>query len=222
MDNILICGYRDWSFKLFLDVKETIVDYFCVYVDDKELLDEMIDKYNPKYIFFIGWSWIVKQSIVDDYKCICLHPSPLPKYRGGSPIQHQIINGEKDSAVSLFLMDDGIDTGDILFQKKFSLNGNLNDIYNRIIDIGGDGVIKNLEEGFNQVNQNDNESTYFKRRTPSMSEINTEDFNHYTAEELHDKIRALQSPYPNAYIKCKDGTKLFLLESKVGKKHENN
>ena len=55
-----------------------------------------------------------------------------------------------------------------------------------------------------------------------MSEINTEDFNHYTAEELHDKIRALQSPYPNAYIKCKDGTKLFLLESKVGKKHENN
>ena len=52
MDNILICGYRDWSFKLFLDVKETIIDYFCVYVDDKELLDEMIDKYNPKYIFF--------------------------------------------------------------------------------------------------------------------------------------------------------------------------
>ena len=58
MDNILICGYRDWSFKLFLDVKETIIDYFCVYVDDKELLDEMIDKYNPKYIFFIGWRWV--------------------------------------------------------------------------------------------------------------------------------------------------------------------
>ena len=215
MDSILFCGYRDWSRKLFQDVKDTIIEYFCVYVDDKESLDEMIDKHNPKYIFFIGWSWIVKKNIIENYQCICLHPSPLPKYRGGSPIQHQIINGEDESAVTLFLMDDGLDTGDIIYQKKFSLKGNLNDIYNRIVDIGGDGVIKILDEGFNQIKQNNNQSTYYKRRTPSMSEINTSDFSNFTAKELYDKIRALQSPYPNAFIRCKDGEKLFLLESKL-------
>ena len=166
MNSILFCGYRDWSRKLFQDVKDTIIEYFCVYVDDKESLDEMIHKYNPKYIFFIGWSWIVQKNIIENYQCICLHPSPLPKYRGGSPIQHQIINGEDESAVTLFLMDDGLDTGDIIYQKKFSLKGNLNDIYNRIADIGGDGVIKILDEGFNQIKQNNNQSTYYKRRTP--------------------------------------------------------
>ena len=215
MNSILFCGYRDWSRKLFQDVKDTIIEYFCVYVDDKESLDEMIHKYNPKYIFFIGWSWIVQKNIIENYQCICLHPSPLPKYRGGSPIQHQIINGEDESAVTLFLMDDGLDTGDIIYQKKFSLKGNLNDIYNRIADIGGDGVIKILDEGFNQIKQNNNQSTYYKRRTPSMSEINTSDFSNFTAKELYDKIRALQSPYPNAFIRCKDGEKLFLLESKL-------
>ena len=222
MDNILFCGYRDWSHKLFLEVENTIIDYFCVYVDDKELLNKMIEEYEPKFIFFIGWSWIVDKSIVNDYKCICLHPSPLPKYRGGSPIQHQIINGEKDSAVTLILMDDGLDTGDILYQKKFSLKGNLNDIYNRIIDIGGDGVIKIIDEGFKQVKQDENEATYYKRRKPSMSEIRLDDFKNCTSKQLYDKIRALQDPYPNAYIRCKDGRKLFLTESRLEDRIEDN
>ena len=48
-----------------------------------------------------------------------LHPSPLPKYRGGSPIQNQIINGESKSAVTLFKINNKIDQGDIIYQKEF-------------------------------------------------------------------------------------------------------
>ena len=48
-----------------------------------------------------------------------------------------------------------------------------------------------------------------------MSEIKLEDFNNFTAEELHNKIRSLQNPYPNSFIICKDGTKLFLTNSKI-------
>ena len=47
-----------------------------------------------------------------------------------------------------------------------------------------------------------------------MSEIKIEDFNNFTAEELYNKIRALQDPYPNSFVVCKDGTKLFLTHSK--------
>ena len=152
MINILFCGYRDWSHNLFMNVRSEVIKnipkYNVVYLDDKNLLDEKIEQYKPKYIFFIGWSWIIKDDIINNYPCICLHPSPLPKYRGGSPMQHQIINGESDSAVTLFYMDDGIDTGDILFQKKFSLNGDLVDIYNRVSQIGSEGVIKIIEDGF--------------------------------------------------------------------------
>ena len=48
-----------------------------------------------------------------------LHPSPLPKFRGGSPIQNQIIRGEKISAVTIFKINKIIDGGDIYFQKNF-------------------------------------------------------------------------------------------------------
>lgn len=215
MDNILICGYRDWAYDIFCNVNKSVNEN-CIYVDDKDLVDEMIDEYQPKYIFFIGWSWIIKDDIINNYPCICLHPSPLPKYRGGSPLQHQMINGEESSAVTLFEMDAGLDTGDILYQKKFSLHGNLNDIYNRISDVGTDGVIEIIEDGYqNRVKQNEEEATLYKRRKPHMSEINIFDFNNFTARQIHDKVRSLQNPYPNPFITCKDGTKLYIKETEI-------
>ena len=215
MRNILICGYRDWAHDLFVNVDRCVIDN-CGYVDDKDILDTMIDEYEPKFIFFIGWSWIIKDDIINNYPCICLHPSPLPKYRGGSPMQHQIINGEKTSAVTLFEMDEGIDTGDILYQKEFSLDGDLDDIYRRVSDIGTDGVIEILEDGYqNQIKQNEEEATFYKRRKPSMSEIKIDDISNFTASQLHDKVRALQDPYPNAFITCKDGAKLYIKRTEI-------
>ena len=51
-----------------------------------------------------------------------VHPSLLPKYRGGNPYSAVIMNGEKESGVTLHLMDEGFDTGDILLQKTFKIN----------------------------------------------------------------------------------------------------
>lgn len=216
MENILICGYRDWSRKLFFNVDRCVVDNI-IYVDDKKMLSEKIEEYEPTYIFFIGWSWIIEDEIINNYPCICLHPSPLPKYRGGSPIQHQIINGETESAVSLFRMNSGVDTGEILYQEQFSLDGNLKDIFKKIIDVGTFGVIYIIE---NRVlfgdKQDESQATLFKRRKPSMSEIKIEDFANKTAEQLYNKIRALQDPYPNAFVRCKGGKKLYLIESNLG------
>ena len=55
-----------------------------------------------------------------------------------------------------------------------------------------------------------------------MSEIRLDDFKNCTSKQLHDKIRALQDPYPNAYIRCKDGKKLFLTESRLEDRIEDN
>ena len=134
MKKVMICGYRDWSYQLYSKL-EYIYDCDMTYIDDNHFLETAIKEIQPDIIFFIGWSWIVEQDIIDNYPCICLRPSPLPKYRGGSPIQHQIINGEKESAVTLFEMDGGIDTGDILYQESFSLDGDLKDVFNRIVHI---------------------------------------------------------------------------------------
>jgi methionyl-tRNA formyltransferase len=221
MKKVMICGYRDWSYELYSRLEYTY-DCDMVYIDDKDFLESSIEEIKPDIIFFVGWSWIIKQDIVDKYNCVCLHPSPLPKYRGGSPIQHQIINGEKESAVTLFKIDDGIDTGDILYQENFSLDGNLNDIFQRVIDIGVNGVCSILEDDCEVVKQNEEDSTTYKRRTKNMSEIEINDFQNYTAKDLYNKIRALQNPYPNAFVRCKDNTKLFITHTNLGEKIENN
>tara|TARA_R100000008_G_C3560563_1_gene155892 strand:- start:33 stop:695 length:663 start_codon:yes stop_codon:yes gene_type:complete len=220
MKKVIVCGYRDWSYELYSKLES--YDYDVVYIDDKDFLEIAIEEIQPEIIFFIGWSWIVEQYIIENYRCICLHPSPLPKYRGGSPIQHQIINGEKESAVTLFEMDKGIDTGDILYQKHFTLNGDLDDIFKRIIEIGFDGICNILEGNYKVVKQDDKKATFYKRRTEDMSEIEIDDFKNYTAKEIYNKIKSLQYPYPNAFVKCKDNTKLFITHTNLGEKSETN
>ena len=188
---VWICAYRDWAKKIYTEVN---LKTPCILIQTlKEFKDQSKFFNKNDKIFFIGWSWIVPGNIVNNYNCICLHPSPLPKYRGGSPLQHQIINGESSSAVTLFKMDSGIDTGEILFQKEFSLLGELNDIFNQIIDLGTQGVLCILTNNFTPTKQDELQSTFFKRRTPDQSEITLKDLKTHSAKNLHNKIRALQT-----------------------------
>ena len=133
-------------------------------------------------------------------------------------MQHQIINGEDKSAVTLFIMTEKVDDGPILWQKEFSLKGELEVIFQHITNLGIEGInyVLNLDDIHTAaVPQNNNKATFFKRRTPSQSEIKTTDFAQYTAKQMYNKIRALQGSYPNPYILCKDGTKLFITQSYV-------
>jgi methionyl-tRNA formyltransferase len=217
-EKILFCGYRSWALDIFEDIKSSVTEIEFDLARDKDGLNEKIEKYNYKVILFIGWSWIIKEEIINSKICVCLHPSLLPKYRGGCPLQHQIINGETTSAVTLFVMDKEIDHGPILWQKKFSLEGGLCGIFKRMEDLGHEGLEFILKEysdkgGLSGEAQNHEEATFFKRRKPSESEIKIEDFSDYTAKELYNKVRALQDPYPNPYLLCKNGTKLFIKEA---------
>ena len=208
---IVFYGYRDWALKIFNSLNSQ--NYYLITHNDYKILNNI----KPDIVFFVGWSDIIPTEIVNSYNCICLHPSPLPKYRGGSPIQHQIINGETNSAVSLFIMDNGLDTGDIIYQKEYSLNGDLKTIFNNIIDVGVVGIKQVIDDYpyFNKVKQNNNNATFFKRRKPNESEITINDILNSDPLKLHNKIRSLNDPYPNAFIRCKNGNKLYLLDTKT-------
>ena len=207
---ILFYGNREWAFNIFQNIKS----------DNKILVTninyDLIEQLNPKFIFFVGWSYIIPEKYVNKYRCICLHPSPLPKYRGGSPIQHQILNNEKHSAVTYFIMNGEIDKGDIIFQKEINLDGNIVDIFKRISDIGTEGINLIIENKFQVIKQDDNSKIY-RRRTPEQSEITIDEILNNSSTYLYNKIRCLQDPYPNAFIVCGDGKKLFLTESKLEK-----
>jgi methionyl-tRNA formyltransferase len=216
---ILCCGYRDWAKRIYKEIEKSYNkdDYnFLIINSKKELSKSIITNFNPDLILWYGWSWIIKDNFIKDYFSVMLHPSPLPKYRGGSPIQNQIINGEVKSAVTLFKMDEGIDTGDILYQEKFFLKGDLDDIFSEITYLGiklTKDLINNFPHNLKGIKQDNSKSSYYKRRKPEQSEITLKELEEGSAKQFYNKIRCLQDPYPNAFIKFKDGSKLFLTKS---------
>lgn len=208
---VLCFGYRGWSFKIFNCIQWPFST--AIHSEKDKVNKEYIDKINPDVILFYGWSWMVPADIVNNYFCVGLHPSPLPKYKGGSPIQNQIQCGETISAVTLFRMTEELDAGDILFQKEISLDGHIDDIFKRIIDVGYEGTISLLRRMHNNeipliVLEQHGEATIYKR-LKNNSEITINDLQNMSAKQLYDKIRMLSGFYPNAYIKCKDGRKLY-------------
>ena len=170
---IVYYGYRDWAINIFSKLE--ISEKYLITSKDYSILEHI----EPNLVFFIGWSDIIPKEIIEKYTCVCLHPSPLPKYRGGSPIQHQIINGEVDSAVTFFIMDQGVDTGDIIYQPYLSLKGDLNDIFKQIESIGVEYLTKISHDyhhdKLKSYCQDNSKSTYYKRRKKSDSEIKIED-----------------------------------------------
>ena len=184
---ILCVGYRDWAIKIYTNLKKRRKNIFLHYT--KSYLEKKILKVNPDIILFYGWSWIIKKKIFKNYDCFMLHPSPLPKYRGGSPIQNQIIRDEKNSAVTIFKINEIIDGGDIYFQKNL-LTGSLNEIFERIIKEGTKGTLKILnKKKIKTKKQNHNIATYFKRRKPQQSEITVKEIKEKPAKYIANKIR---------------------------------
>lgn len=208
---IACVGYRDWSLNIYSKLQNLFSDHqFLIQSSEKDYDELEIKTFSPSIILFYGWSKIIPSDLVDRYVCLMLHPSPLPKYRGGSPIQNQIIRGEIDSAVTIFVMNKGIDTGPILKQEYLSLSGSLNEIFGRIETIGFNLTRQILVEGLDRKEQDNSQATYFSRLKPEMSEITIQDLTEATSEYLFNKIRMLQDPYPNPYIKTRDGKKLII------------
>lgn len=208
--------YRDWALKIYDNLVENSDHTFLIIRSRAQYSESALRDFKADIILFYGWSWIIEKSLLNDFNCIMLHPSPLPKYRGGSPIQNQIISGETISMVTIFKMNEFLDGGEIYFQKEFSLEGSIDDIFNRISKIGTELTFRLLNENTIPFAQNDEEATVYKRRKPSESEITIEELQNQSGMYLYNKIRMLGDPYPNAYIKTKDGQRLYINNVKLG------
>lgn len=235
---VYVFAYREWAFNIIKQLRYRpeiqcgMEPFFQVFtpMDSLDLAEKMlshtpfpVEAVNPKdlsrlrdflkkddVLLFYGWSWMVPSFLTDQFTCICLHPSPLPKYRGGSPIQNQVLAGEKTSAVTLFKMSQGLDDGPICVQREISLMGDLSDILKEITLRGTEAtveLVKKIRDGTLEfVPQDDSQASFCKRRKPSESEILPTD----TSDQIVNKIRCLQEPYPTAFIVGADGVKVYL------------
>lgn len=176
---------------------------------------EIIKKLEPDLIVVVAYGKILPKEILESAPlgCINIHGSLLPKLRGAAPIQWSVINGDEYSGVTSMMMNEGLDTGDMLVERrvKIGFNETSGELYDRLSFIGADVLeetLKKLEDGtLERTPQNDEESTYAPLLSKEISNINWND----TALSVYNKIRGL-NPWPVAvtYI---DGVKYKIFES---------
>ena len=202
-------GYRDWALQIYDNLAATCECNFLIIRSLAQYNKELIRDFKPDLVLFYGWSWKIEKEIINDYICLMLHPSELPKYRGGSPIQNQIIDGITVTKASIFKMVDEIDAGDIVAQSDLSLDGYVDEILDRLTKIGIEETRILLKHGITTKPQKHEFATYRTRLTPKESEITVDELINEKGEYLYNKIRMLTGPYPRAYFKTRDGKKIL-------------
>ncbi|MDP1340302.1 formyltransferase family protein, partial [Klebsiella variicola] len=118
MSQIIIISKKKWdnsNYNLLKNNKEFIL------LDNINL--KKINQVNPRIIFFIFWSKIIPKKVFSNFLCIQFHSSDLPKFKGGSPIQNQILKKIYKTKISAFKINNKIDSGDICMKSNISLTG---------------------------------------------------------------------------------------------------
>ena len=164
---------------------------------------DLIKSYKPDLIIVMGYGLLIPNKILNypQYGCINIHISLLPRWRGASPIEYTLLNGDSETGVTIIKLIEKIDAGPILVQKKIPITENINkdDLSYKLVQLGSDLLIDILPKLFvgNVVmqNQNHKEATYAKKINSQMRNIN---FNLLTREVLN-KIRAY-STKPGAWF----------------------
>lgn len=174
---------------------------------------------NLDILFIIGWHRIVPLSVLETALIkLGIHSSYLPKDRGSSPINWQIIRGEDQGGTTLFHLTPGVDSGNIVDQEKFSisLNDNIRDVYAKATHVS----IRLLETNWNDIHnlkpksilQDESKHTINAIRRPSDGIINWNN----SSLTCYNLIRGLTHPYPGAFTFWNE-KKIFIWVSQLSK-----
>lgn len=159
-------------------------------------------EYRPDCIVVVAFGQILPKDILSlpRYGCINLHASILPKYRGAAPINWALINGETKTGVTSMLMNEGMDTGDILIQREVEITegDSAGTLHDRLSEMGSEVILETLdglEKGnVKRVKQNESSATYAQKIKKEDCLINWDE----DAKKIVNRIRGL-TPLPGAY-----------------------
>jgi len=179
---------------------------------DADTVQELL-KIECDYIVVAAYGQILPREILDHAPCINLHASILPEYRGASPIQQTLLNGDKQTGVTAMLMEEGLDTGDILKIKTIDVSDDemVESLFNRLTDVAADLTVDVLQNysSFTAVPQDDRLSTHCTKITKADGEVEF-----LNAVTLYNKYRAF-TPWPGVYLNSGLKLKKISLENET-------
>ena len=175
----------------------------------------ILEQAQPDVIVVAAFGMLLKSDVLDfpKYGCINVHASLLPKYRGAAPINACILNGETETGVTTMLMNEGLDTGDILLSETVTIGENetAGELFDRLAVLGGTVLARTLEAieagTLTRTPQDDAQSCYAGMLSKADSPVDWT----RSAQEVHNRIRGL-SPWPGA-LTTRDGSPLKLHRS---------
>ena len=181
--------------------REGIKVYQPLKVRDEEFV-KTLRAYNPDVMVVVAFGQIIPLSILKmpKYGCVNIHGSLLPKYRGAAPIQWAVLDGEKETGITTILMDEGIDTGDILLKKTIKIDAEetSGSLFDKLMALGAKTILETLDElekgNLTPTKQGESPTAYAKMLTKAMGLI---DFTK-SAKELDCFVRGMD-PWPSAY-----------------------
>ena len=185
-------------------IKKIALDYGIPVMDMKnaDLLAQEIKKYGPDMGVVFSFGKILPLKILELFPMgiLNIHPSLLPKYRGPSPVQGAILNGDDESGVSIMLLDEKMDSGPILAQEKIKIQNNemAQSLLRRLSEEGAKLLIKTISQYISQkiipTQQKHERATYTKIIKKEDGEIRWSD----SAKKIYLQYRAL-TPWPGIY-----------------------
>jgi len=190
---IVICNSKNW-FNLNANNESSLT--VKLITNQEDLTKDLLDSFEPSYVFFVHWSSIVPHEIYTNFECVVFHTAPLPYGRGGSPIQNLILEGFKSSPVCALRMNGELDSGPIYEKREISLDGSLSEIFTRL-NYAINKLIKKITKGDIIPVEQDGVPHNFKRLTAENNKL-ASDMN---LMQLYDRIRMLDhEDYPNAFL----------------------
>ena len=218
---------KNKSGRVYLDefCKNNSIDLVKIdHVNDDDVI-KVIKKYNLDWLFIIGWSQIASKRLLNTPRLgvLGMHPTLLPQGRGRASIPWAIIKGLEETGVTLFKIDEGVDTGPILSQYKIPLSNSTTatelytSVNNAHVNLITCIIPKMLNESIKLQEQNSSYATEWEGRTPTDGEIDLKG-SVVTAERL---VRATTKPYPGAFIMV-NGQKHIVWKARLAREYSEN
>lgn len=161
---------------------------------------EKLKSYEPDFLIVAAYGQILSKEVLDIPKkgCINIHASLLPKYRGASPIQHAVLNCENETGVTTMLMDEGLDTGDMLYVVKtpISQNDTAGSLHDKLSKAGCEAIVHTINnfDTIKNQKQDNTKATYAPLLKKEDGHIDWSK----KAHEIDAKIRAF-NPWPGTF-----------------------
>lgn len=181
--------------------------------EDAEKSLNILKEISPDVIIVVAYGQILPKEILElpKHGCINIHASLLPQYRGAAPIQRCILDGMTQTGVTSMMMEEGLDTGDMLIKKQMEITENMtaDELHDKLSEIGAEVLLETLEAvktgTLKPQKQDDSQSTYAKMITKDMSAL---DFSQ-PANQVHNVIRGVTG------FTMMDGKRLKIYRSKI-------